>query len=211
VKTVKWIAKKFTTTLNYIKKSSMLKRWELRVGMPMAIGRVYNRVSLLTVKLILVSIGIFTIQSCSTEQPVNNTDSVATTTLPSEQEEPVKTLSVTPPNSPVPKQVADSIWDGDYIEKYPNGVIKKRGYIKGGLASGDWLTFYEDGTPYSRGTYHSGYRTGYGVSWYHDGHMSSEGYYHMGKTVGKWKYWSENDHNLVEKDYGGMPDTTGFK
>jgi hypothetical protein len=146
---------------------------------------------------------------CSPDQPANNVDSV-TATVPSDQDVPLKSLSVTPPNSPVPQQVADSIWDGDYIEKYDNGVIKKRGYVKGGLASGDWLTFYEDGKPYSRGTYRNGYRTGYGVSWYHDGSKSSEGYYNQGKTVGKWKYWSEQGHNLVERDYGGvMPDTAG--
>jgi hypothetical protein len=163
--------------------------------------------------ILTLSIGVsmLFLLGCDSEQPANNADSTVTTTLPADQNAPVKSISVTPPNSPVPKQIADSIWDGDYIEKYDNGVIKKRGYVKGGLASGDWLTFYEDGKPYSKGTYHSGYRTGYGVSWYHDGHMSSEGYYHMGKTVGKWKYWSENDHNLVERDYGGMPDTTATR
>lgn len=175
--------------------------------------REYAPVVIVGFKLVLLSIGFVAIQSCSTEQPTNNVDSTTTTTTgATDQDVPLKSLSVTPPNSPVPQQVADSIWDGDYIEKYPNGVIKKRGYIKGGLASGDWLTFYEDGKPYSKGTYHSGYRTGYGVSWYHDGHKSSEGYYYMGKTVGKWKYWSEQGHNLVEKDYGGtLPDTTGPK
>jgi hypothetical protein len=152
------------------------------------------------------------VASCSSGQPETSTDTTSTVIAApqGEQNAPLKSLSVTPPNSPVPKQIADSIWDGDYIEKYPNGVIKKRGYIKGGLASGEWITFYEDGKPYSRGTYRNGYRVGYGVSWYHDGQKSSEGYYNLGKMVGLWKYWSEHGHNLVEKDYGGvMPDTTG--
>ena len=149
--------------------------------------------------------------ACNPDQPTSAVDTTKTTntTVPTDQDVPVKALSVTPPNSPVPKQVADSIWDGDYIEKYDNGIVKKRGYIKGGLASGEWITFYEDGMPYSRGTYHSGYRTGYGVSFYHDGQKSSEGYYNMGKAVGVWKYWSEEGHHLIEKDYGGqVPDST---
>lgn len=120
-----------------------------------------------------------------------------------EKNAPVRSLSVTPPVSPVPKQAADSIWNGDYIERYPNGIVKKRGYVAGGLASGEWLTFYDDGKPYSKGQYHNGIRTGYGVSWYHNGDMSSEGYYNQGKPVGKWKYWSEQGHVLTEKDYGG--------
>lgn len=148
------------------------------------------------------------IVGCSPDQPAA-TNSDTTEHRADAQNEPVKSISVTPPNSPVPKQAADSIWNGDYIEKYPNGIVKKRGYVQNGLASGEWLTFYEDGKPYSKGYYHNGIRTGYGVSWYHDGKMSSEGYYNEGKTVGKWKYWSESSHQLMEKDYGGaMPDTT---
>lgn len=150
--------------------------------------------------------------ACNSDQPATQPDATTTTATTDQQPDALKSLSVTPPNSPVPRQVADSIWDGDYIEKYPNGVIKKRGYIKGGLASGDWLTFYDDGRQYSKGTYHNGMRTGYGVSWYHNGEKSSEGYYNQGKTVGKWKYWSETDHSVLEKDYGGtMPDTTNMR
>lgn len=167
--------------------------------------RRYTRRSIVSVKLVLLAVGIFAIQGCNPDAPANNADSTATTTQPQTQQNvPMQSLSVTPPNSPVPKQAADSIWEGDYVEKYPNGVIKKRGYVKGGLASGDWVTFYEDGKQYSRGTYHAGYRTGYGVSWYHDGHKSSEGFYNQGKMVGKWKYWSEGTHQLMEKDYGGV-------
>jgi hypothetical protein len=181
------------------------KRWEMGVW-----SRENTRTSFFRFKLMMLPLAMFAIQACNENQPAGTVDSTKVVTSNGNQDAPVKSLSVTPPNSPVPKQVADSIWDGDFIEKYPNGIIKKRGYIKGGLASGEWLTFYEDGTPYSKGAYHSGYRTGYGVSWYHDGQKSSEGYYYMGKTVGVWKYWSEQGHNLIEKDYGGqLPDTTG--
>jgi hypothetical protein len=185
----------------------MRKRWETGDG-----RRKCNIRFIFGTKLLMIAIGIFAVQSCNPDQPANSADSVVTTGPADQNVPPLKSLSVTPPNSPVPQQIADSIWDGDYIERYDNGVIKKRGYIKGGLASGEWLTFYEDGKPYSRGTYHLGYRTGYGVSWYHDGQKSSEGYYNQGKTVGKWKYWSEQGHNLVERDYGGvMPDTSATR
>src|ERR1044072_4267970 len=98
--------------------------------------------------------------ACNSTPVVNSNDS--TEHRQDEKNEPVKSLSVTPPVSPVPQQAADSIWNGDYIEKYDNGVVKKRGYVSGGLASGEWLTFYEDGKPWSRGNYHNGVRTGYG-------------------------------------------------
>lgn len=157
----------------------------------------------------MLAIGVLLMQSCGTEQPQNTGDTTSHV-IQSQENAPVKTLSVTPPNSPVPKQVADSIWNGEYIDRYPNGVIRIRGEVQAGLATGEWLTFYDDGKPYSRGHYRNGVRTGYGVSWYHDGQKSSEGYYNNGKTVGQWKYWSESTHQLMLKDYGGeMPDTTG--
>lgn len=147
-----------------------------------------------------------------TPEPSNTSSDPVGEHRKSEKNEPVKGLSVTPPVAPVPQQAADSIWNGDYIEKYPNGLTKKRGYISGGLASGEWLTFYEDGKPWSRGYYHNGIRTGYGVSWYHDGQKSSEGYYNHGKQVGVWSYWSEFNHDLTVKDYGGeMPDTAATR
>ena len=163
-------------------------------------------------KIFYAAVGAILLASCSGGQPQNAADSTSgtATTQQTQENGPLQSLSVTPPNSPGPKQAADSIWEGDYVEKYPNGVIKKRGYVKGGLASGDWLTFYDDGKPYSKGTYHAGYRVGYGVSWYHDGQKSSEGYYNQGKMVGTWKYWSDGNHQLLEKDSGGvLPDTTG--
>lgn len=153
--------------------------------------------------ILILSIAGF-IAGCN-PPPANSTNSDSA----SNDSGPKKSLTVSTPISPVPKQAADSIWNGDYIEKYANGMTKKRGYISGGLATGEWMTFYEDGKPWSRGTYHNGVRTGYGVSWYHDGQKSSEGYYNEGKMVGMWSYWSETTHQLSAKNYGGvMPDTT---
>lgn len=156
-----------------------------------------------------VAFGMLLLSACDPHPSADTKSDSVREHRPDEKNEPVRSLSVTPPVSPVPQQAADSIWNGDYVEKYPNGVVKKRGYIAGGLATGEWLTFYEDGKPWSRGFYRNGIRNGYGVSWHHDGQKSSEGYYNQGKPVGKWSYWSEYNHELMVKDYGGeMPDTT---
>lgn len=150
-----------------------------------------------------IILALAALASCTPATNDTSDKDSTTVNVTEEKNAPVRSLSVTPPVSPVPKQAADSIWNGDYIERYPNGIVKKRGYVAGGLASGEWLTFYDDGKPYSKGQYHNGIRVGYGVSWYHNGDMSSEGYYDQGKPVGKWKYWSEQGHVLTEKDYGG--------
>ena len=39
----------------------------------------------------------------------------------------------------------DSIYTGDYFEKYPSGVIKVRGGFQMGKKSGKWMYFFTDG------------------------------------------------------------------
>lgn len=110
-------------------------------------------------------------------------------------------LSVSPVSAPVTKKVSDSIFNGDYIERYETGIIFKRGYIQGGQAQGTWRTFHPNGKLYSQGEYKNGVRQGYAVSYDENGNMTSEGYYKDGKHVGKWMY----NLNGVKKeiDYGG--------
>jgi antitoxin component YwqK of YwqJK toxin-antitoxin module len=97
----------------------------------------------------------------------------------------------------------DSVFNGEKIERYDNGVIFKRGVVAGGLRTGEWLSFFKDGKPWSKGTYVNGLRDGYGVSWFEDGKKSSEGYYKNGKPVGKWTYWDEYG-TVKEVDLGGQ-------
>ena len=110
-------------------------------------------------------------------------------------------LSVTSPSDAIPHAVKDSIYDGEHIERYDNGVIYMRGEVKGGLRHGEWLSFYKDGKEWSRGTYDNGFREGYGVSYYANGEKSSEGYYQHDKMIGKWTFWDEYG-NSKTKDFG---------
>lgn len=127
----------------------------------------------------------------------------AQTTTTDTTTEPGQTrgLSVSPVSAPVTKRVSDSVFNGDYIERYESGIIFKRGYIQGGQAQGTWRTFHPNGKLYSQGEYKNGIRQGYAVSYDENGSMTSEGYYKDGKHVGKWVY----NLNGVKKeiDYGG--------
>jgi antitoxin component YwqK of YwqJK toxin-antitoxin module len=113
-----------------------------------------------------------------------------------------KGVSVSDPIEKQPHRVSDSVYNGEHIERYDNGVIFKRGDVQGGLRAGEWLTFYEDGKLWSKGTYENGLRQGYGVSYWRNGAKSSEGYYKDDAMVGKWKFWDEHG-TMVEKDFGG--------
>lgn len=143
---------------------------------------------------------LFAFQACTNEKKDKKND------ITPVGKEGNKSVSVAEPAGPVTKRVSDSIFNGEYVERYPNGVVYKRGIIAGALAQGEWLTFYKDGKLWSRGTYKNGLRQGYGVSFWANGQKSSEGYYKDGKMVGKWIWWDEFG-NKVEKVYPGTPDT----
>ena len=117
--------------------------------------------------------------------------------------DPKHAMTIDNPLDRIPHAVKDSIYNGEHIERYSNGVIYMRGDVEGGLRAGQWLTFYQDGKPWSQGIYKDGLRQGYGISWHQNGQKSSEGYYKDDKPVGKWKFWDEHG-NMVEKDFGGQ-------
>lgn len=159
-----------------------------------------NFISLITVAMLLTA-------SCgTTENKETKIDSVTvdTTNIGNSG------VTVSEPVAPVSKRISDSIYNGEYVEKYETGIIYKRGEIAGGLAEGEWLTFYRDGKLWSKGNYHNGLRTGYAVSYWPNGQKSSEGYYAEGKMVGNWIWWNEEGKS-VAKTFPGTPDTTKYK
>lgn len=151
-------------------------------------------------KLLFPAILCFAMISGCTEKPGATTAETKDSASASHSE-PAHTMTVNEPVAPVAKRISDSIYNGEYIERYDNGVIRKRGDISGGVAHGEWLSFYPDGKIWSKGTYANGLRNGYGVSYYQNGNKSSEGYYKDGNFVGVWKFWDEAG-NMQKKDYG---------
>lgn len=111
-------------------------------------------------------------------------------------------ITVNNPVDKTPHAVKDSIFNGEHIEKYSNGVIFMRGDVQGGLRAGEWITFYPSGKIWSKGIYTAGLRQGYGVSYFENGEKSSEGYYKDDQMIGKWKFWDQYG-NMKENDFGG--------
>ena len=139
--------------------------------------------------------------SCGTKENAGGTDSTKNDTATKHG------ITVNEPVTGEPHKTKDSVYDGESIERYDNGVIYMRGDVRSGLRHGEWLTFYRDGKVWSKGTYINGYREGYGVSYHPNGNKSSEGYYKHDRPVGHWKYWTEDGH-VTEHDFKG--DTTGM-
>ncbi|MGZ4035335.1 MAG: toxin-antitoxin system YwqK family antitoxin [Bacteroidia bacterium] len=94
------------------------------------------------------------------------------------------------------------IKDGEYIERYKNGVIKIKGEMKNGKREGLWKSWYEDGTPWSETTFKAGLKNGPTGTWYENGIKRYEGFYTNDVESGNWMYWDEKGRVHENKDYG---------
>jgi|GEM_PF-674043 antitoxin component YwqK of YwqJK toxin-antitoxin module len=106
-------------------------------------------------------------------------------------------------DAPVSKK--DSVADGEYVTRYPNGVIRMKGLFRNGQREGDWACFFESGKVQSEGFFTAGKRDHHGIVYYENGHKMYEGDYKDGVQVGKWKYYKEDGKLSQEIDYGKKP------
>ncbi len=91
--------------------------------------------------------------------------------------------------------------EGEYVEKYNNGIIKMHGYIAGGMRHGQWASFYPSGNPWSEVVYIRGKRNGRTTSWHENGQLRYSGFYKDDAEAGKWKYFDESGKLAQEVDY----------
>jgi len=93
------------------------------------------------------------------------------------------------------------VQQGDYIAKYPNGIIKMRGYYISGKRNGQWTSFFQNGNVQSEGFFKNGLRDGKALVYYENGKVYYEGYYKEGREVGKWVFYDTTGVKINEKDY----------
>lgn len=83
----------------------------------------------------------------------------------------------------------DSEYTGDYIDKYPSGIIKFKGFFRFGQRHGDWFSFYPTGIKWSELTFDNGIKSGKNVSYYQNGKIRYEGYYKGDIQDSLWTYY----------------------
>lgn len=92
----------------------------------------------------------------------------------------------------------DSEYTGDYVDKYPSGVIKFKGFFRFGERHGMWLSFYPSGNPWSELHYDKGLRNGPNTVYYIGGKKRYEGFYKNDKQDSIWAYY-DSTGVLAEK------------
>ena len=94
------------------------------------------------------------------------------------------------------------IKSGVHEERYPNGVLKVKGFYLNGKRNGEWFFWYENGKMWSVGFYKDGLRDGKTSVYYETGQLRYDGQYKLGKTSGKWKFYDVAGKLEKEANYG---------
>lgn len=83
----------------------------------------------------------------------------------------------------------DSTFTGDYIDKYPNGIIKYTGFFRFGQRHGQWVSFYNNGIPWSEQSYDKGKRQGANVVYFENSKVRYKGYFKNDKRDSVWMFY----------------------
>ncbi len=100
-----------------------------------------------------------------------------------------------------PKSKFDTLQEGDFMMRYPNGVIQIRGYYKNGKREGEWVAFFPSGKVQSEGYFTQGKRDHKGTVYYDNGQKMYEGMYKEGYQVGVWRFYDNTGKLKEEVDY----------
>jgi len=83
----------------------------------------------------------------------------------------------------------DSMYTGEYTDKYPNGIIKFKGFFRFGKRHGQWMSFYPTGLLWSEMHYDKGLREGPNMVYYEDEKPRYTGFYKNDVQDSIWRYY----------------------
>lgn len=83
----------------------------------------------------------------------------------------------------------DSTYTGDYVDKYPGGIVKYRGQFRFGERHGQWMSFYPNGKAWSELHYDKGARHGLNIAYHENGKIFYRGYYKNDQQDSLWQIY----------------------
>lgn len=95
----------------------------------------------------------------------------------------------------------DSDYTGDYVDKYPSGVVKFRGQFRFGERHGHWLSFFPNGELWSEMHYDKGLREGPNNVYNEKGMMLYSGFYKNDRKDSIWTYYDSTGHVAQKLQY----------
>lgn len=149
--------------------------------------------------LILIGAFVLTFAACKTEtgeaaisdeeRQISDSISKAAQKIKVDSMKKINPLLIMPP---------DSNFTGDYIDKYPGGITKFKGYFRFGQRHGQWMSFYPSGLLWSEMHYDKGLRSGPNIAYREDGTKRYEGRYKNDVRDSVWCYF-DSVGNIAER------------
>lgn len=102
----------------------------------------------------------------------------------------IKPITVNP-NSEFAITPPDADYTGDYVDKYPNGIIKFTGNFRFGVRHGHWMAFYDNGVKWSECYYDKGKKHGETIVYFPNGQVHYKGWYKNDLKDSLWFYYDE--------------------
>lgn len=101
----------------------------------------------------------------------------------------------------------DTDYTGDYIDKYPNGVIKFTGFFRFGQRHGQWMAFYENGIKWSECFYDKGKRYGSSMVYYPDGKLQYSGWFKKDLKDSLWFFYDKSGKEIDKRAFRNGEET----
>lgn len=103
-------------------------------------------------------------------------------------------------------------FNGAFIEKFDNGILKGKGFLENGLLSGERFSYYENGNIKFKRLYKNGIPNGDSFENYENGIKKQEGKFIEGKEDGEWKgYFPDGKLKLVINFINGVQQGNYFE
>lgn len=95
----------------------------------------------------------------------------------------------------------DVDYTGDYVDKYPNGVIKFTGFFRFGKRHGQWLAFYDNGVKWSECFYDNGKKHGQTTVYFPNGNTQMSGWYKNDLQDSLWYFYDINKREIDRRAF----------
>ncbi|GAB4200877.1 MAG: hypothetical protein Fur0023_04730 [Bacteroidia bacterium] len=99
------------------------------------------------------------------------------------------------------KPLTDSTYTGDVEEKYPNGIVKYKGFYRFGKKHGEWLYFYPNGNLWSDAIFNRDKMHGKSTVYHPNGKIYYTGFYKNNLKDSIWSYYDTSGNEIFRESY----------
>jgi len=111
------------------------------------------------------------------------------------------------PNSEYIITPPDADYTGDYVDKYPGGIIKVTGFFRFGQRHGQWMYFYDNGIKWSECFYDKGKRHGESIVYFPNGQVQYKGWFKNDLRDSLWFFYDDKGKEVDKRAYRNDEET----